>query len=94
MHPNCTRDMYFKQDWNRACDLADNGGYPARLYFDANYLMIMIMIEITCILERGGKMSGATICYTYFIFLIFFYYLLCKASDNFQQLSYRLRAKV
>lgn len=50
--------------------------------------------EIICLLERSRKNSGATICYTYFIFLIFFYYLLCKASDNFWQMFYRLHAMV
>ena len=33
--------MYFKQDWNKACDLADNGFIPARLYLELlNYYRI------------------------------------------------------
>jgi hypothetical protein len=29
-----------------------------------------LTLEFTCILERSGKMSGATICYTFFNILL------------------------
>ena len=29
-------------------------------------IMKLLTLEFTCILKRSGKMSGATICYTFF----------------------------
>lgn len=59
-----------------------------------NYFELRVTLEFTFILEHSGKMSGATICYTFIIFLIFFCCGLCTAFGNFLLLFFLHRAKV